>query len=367
MRRQHSGQPANGPPLEQCAQRTVRGDGVQGIGIEDLGPLVGVVAGGIAASEDVTEGAEEGVLLDRLQHGGGLGDLAAQLHLDALAVLEAQVLGLLLEQVGVEVEVLEVHLRVEQVLLVHVDVHHLVALLDRLGQEVLDRVDLVVDVVLLALHVAGEAAHAVVHHHDVGLEGLDQVVQGLQRRDDAAGGHVDVGAEGGDAVVRVGFRIGVHGDVRLVQVRHHGVGDDLLARGLLVDHRLFGDQDRHRRTLGVVVLAGHVQDVGADDLGHVGQDLGQALGVVGLVDVLDVALALLFRDRVADVVDVEAQRLGEVVETLEPEARQWLDHVGIPVCGGGGARGRIIGQTAPRGNLGAGGAFAGIARGTFPA
>src|SRR3546814_4231790 len=36
---------------------------------------------------------------------------------------------------------------------------------------------LVVDVVLLALHVAGEAAHAVVHHHDVGLEALDQVVQ----------------------------------------------------------------------------------------------------------------------------------------------------------------------------------------------
>src|SRR5690606_15236014 len=150
----------------------------------------------------------------------------------------------LLEQVGVEVEVLEMHLRVEQVFLVHVDVDHLVPTLDRLGQEVLDRVDLVVDVVLLALHVAGEAADAVVHHHDVRLEALDQVVQGLQRRDHATRGHVDVGAEGGDAVVRVRFRIGVHGDVRLVQVRHHGVGDDLLAGLLLVDHRLLGDEDR---------------------------------------------------------------------------------------------------------------------------
>src|SRR5690606_23281463 len=118
--------------------------------------------------------------------------------------------------------------RVEDVLLVDVDVQHLVARADVLGQVVLDRVDLVVDVVLAALDVAGEAAHAVVHDHDVGLEALDQVVQGLQRRDHAAGGDVDVGAEGRDAVVRVGFRVGVHGDVRLVQVRDHGVGDHAL-------------------------------------------------------------------------------------------------------------------------------------------
>ncbi len=69
----------------------------------------------------------------------------------------------------------------EDVFLVDVHVEHLVARLDVLGQVVLDRVDAVVDVVLLALHVAGEAAHAVVHHHDVGLERLDQVVERLQR------------------------------------------------------------------------------------------------------------------------------------------------------------------------------------------
>jgi hypothetical protein len=70
----------------------------------------------------------------------------------------------------------------------------------------------------------------------------------------------------------------------------------LLAGGLLVDHRLLGNEDGHRRALRIVVLAGDVEDVGADDLGHVGEDLGQAIGVVGLVDVLDVALALLFGD-----------------------------------------------------------------------
>src|SRR3546814_2004938 len=46
------------------------------------------------------------------------------------------------------------------------------------------------------------------------------------------------------------------------------------------------------------------------------------------VDVLDVALALVLGDGVAHVVDVEAQRLGEVVEALELQARQGLDHGG---------------------------------------
>src|SRR5690606_33166946 len=255
-------------------------------------------------------------------------DLALEQRLDAHALLEREVARLFLEQVGVQVELLHMHLGVEDVLLVHVDVDHLVARTDVLGHVVLDRVDLVVDVVLLALDVAGEATHAVVHHHDVRLEALDQVVQRLQRRDHAAGGHVDVCTEGGDAVLRVRLRVGVHRDVALVQVRDHRVGDDFLAGRLLVDHRLLGDEDGHRGTLRVVVLAGHVEDVGADDAGHVGQDLGQAVGVVRLIDVLDVALALVLGDRIADVVDVEAQRLGEVVEALQPQARQGFDHGG---------------------------------------
>src|SRR5690606_547700 len=77
--------------------------------------------------------------------------------------------------------------------------------------------------------------------------------------------------------------------------------------------------------LGIVVLAGHVEHVRADDVGHVGEDLGQPVGVVFLVDVLDVALALLLGHGVADVVDVERQRLGQVVESLQFEARQRLD------------------------------------------
>src|SRR5690606_25527792 len=109
-------------------------------------------------------------------------DLALEPRLDLHPLLERQVAGALLEQVVVEVEVLQVHLRVEDVFLVDVDVEHLVARADVLGQVVLDRIDLVVDVVLATLDVTGEAAHAVVHDHDVGLQRLDQVVQRLQRR-----------------------------------------------------------------------------------------------------------------------------------------------------------------------------------------
>jgi hypothetical protein len=80
---------------------------------------------------------------------------------------------------------------------------------------------------------------------------------------------------------------------------------------------LLGDQHGHRGALGLVVLAGDVEDVGADDVGHIGQDAGQPLGVVGLVDVGDVGGALLGRVGVADIVDVEAQRLGQVVEAVQ--------------------------------------------------
>src|SRR5690606_36984222 len=82
-----------------------------------------------------------------------------------------------------------------------------------------------------------------------------------------------------------------------------------------------------RGALRVVVLARDVEDVGTDDLGDVGEDLRQPVGVVFLVDVFDVALALVLGDGVAHVVDVEAQGLGEVVESLQLQARQRLDHV----------------------------------------
>jgi hypothetical protein len=73
-------------------------------------------------------------------------------------------------------------------------------------------------------------------------------------------------------------------------------------------------------------LARDVEDVGADDLGDIAEDLGQTIGVVLLIDVLDVALALLLGHRIADVIDVETERLGQIVEALQAQARQRYDH-----------------------------------------
>jgi len=179
-----------------------------------------------------------------------------------------------------------------------------------------------VDVMLLAADVAGEATHPVVHDDDIGLEAVDQVVQRLQGRDAAAGGHIDIRAERADATVGVAFRIGVDGDVALVEVRNHGIrqGTRLLH---VADQRrrivALGDQHGDAGALRFIVLPGHVEDLGTDDGVHVGQYLGQPLGVVHLVDVLDVAALLQLGLGVADVVDVEAQRLGQVVETVQLE------------------------------------------------
>jgi hypothetical protein len=71
--------------------------------------------------------------------------------------------------------------------------------------------------------------------------------------------------------------------------------------------------------LWVVVLAGDVEDVRADDVDDIAENLRQAFGIVLFVDVLDVRLLIFRRLRIADVVDVEAQGLGQVVEPVELE------------------------------------------------
>lgn len=230
--------------------------------------------------------------------------------------------GSVAEQVVLQFEVLEQHLGVEQVLLVHVHVGHLVGLARVVGEIVLDRVDLVVDEMLAPLDVAGEAADPIVDRDDVRVELVDQVVQGLQRGDHSAGGHIDVHAEGRDAVHRMDFRVGMHGDVALVQVRQDGVRQR--ARGLFDlavgrSDRLLGDQDGHAGALGVVVLTRDVQDIGADDVDNIGKNLRQTLRVILFVDVLHVGLEVFGRLGVADVVDVEAQGLRQVVEPVELE------------------------------------------------
>ena len=57
----------------------------------------------------------------------------------------------------------------------------------------------------------------------------------------------------------------------------------------------------------------------ADHLGQLFHDAGQSLGVVLLIDVLDVVALLALGLCVADIVNVKGQCLGQVVKAVELE------------------------------------------------
>ena len=76
---------------------------------------------------------------------------------------------------------LSIVISVKDVFLVDIDVHYLVMLASAARKKILDRIDLVVDAVLFSVQVAGEAAHPIIHDHDVGLERVNQVIQRLPK------------------------------------------------------------------------------------------------------------------------------------------------------------------------------------------
>ena len=208
----------------------------------------------------------------------------------------------------------------EDVLLVHVHVDHLIGVLGVFGQEVLDRIDVVINVVLGAVQIPGHAPHPVVDGDDIGVEAVNQVVQGTQRRNHPAGGYIHIHPEGGNAVIRMGFRIGVHRHMALVQMRHHGIRQRtrgfLIPVGTVRRRLMLSDQHGHTGALGIVILTSHVEHVGTDDLGHIGENLGEPLGIIQLVNILNVLLAMLFRLRIGDIENIETQGFGQVVETM---------------------------------------------------
>ena len=114
----------------------------------------------------------------------------------------------------------------------------------------------------------------------------------------------------------------MHGDVALVEVRKDGFGQRarrLLDLTVSWRHWLFGDQNRHAGALWLVILAGDVEYVCANDVYNIGQNLCKPLGVVFFIDVLHICLLVFRRLGIADVVDVEAQGLGQVVEPVKLE------------------------------------------------
>ena len=252
-------------------------------------------------------GVFEELLEDVLDH------LTAEVGVDLETGLGRQLVDVGVEQVVLEVDLLEQHTGVEQVGLIHVDVVGIVAVERRGVDKVLNGRHIVVHKQLFALNIARKAAHAVVHRDNVRIERADEVVEGGQRRDLAAGGHVDVHAEGRKAGIRMVLGVGVHGDMALVEVRHDGIR---LERRL---HVLLRDQEGDGSALRIVVLLGDVQHMCADHLGQLFHDAGQSLGVVLLIDVLDVVALFSLGLCVADIVNIKGQRLGQVVKAVEFE------------------------------------------------
>jgi hypothetical protein len=62
---------------------------------------------------------------------------------------------------------------------------------------------------------------------------------------------------------------------------------------------------------------GDVEDIGTDDIGNVDQDLGQAFGVISLIDIGDITLLFLGCPGITDIVDIEAERLSQIVKPLK--------------------------------------------------
>ena len=199
----------------------------------------------------------------------------------------------------------------EQVGLVHIDVHRVIPAQNLRVDIVLDGHHVVVQEQLLAVQVPGEAPHTVVHGDDVRIEGANQIVQCGQGRDLPAGGHVNIHPEGGQERFGVVLGVGVHRDMALIQVAQHRIP----RRG----HRALGDEDSHRGPLGVIVLPGDIQHLGADHIRQGGEDIGQALRVILLVDIGDIVPLLPGRFGVTHVINVKTEGLCQIVEPIEAQ------------------------------------------------
>ena len=80
---------------------------------------------------------------------------------------------------------------------------------------------------------------------------------------------------------------------------------------------LFGNQHGDAGALRIVILVGDIENIGADNVGDVGQNLRQALSIVGVVNIFDIVAPRRGRLGVANIVYVKAQRFGEIIEAMQ--------------------------------------------------
>ncbi len=199
----------------------------------------------------------------------------------------------------------------ENIFLIHIHVNHLVTFLRIQGNIVLNRRDFMIYIMFFAGNIAGKAAHFIVHGHHIGFKAVNQVIERFQRRNPAAGGNVNIGTKGANAVIWMTFRISVYSNMAFIQMREHRFrqGAGRLAVHAGRRRRLaLGDQHGNAGTLRFIVLAGDIKNLCADDFGDILKDLGQFIGIISFIDIFDISL-LLFSRSVTDVIDIETERL----------------------------------------------------------
>ena len=209
----------------------------------------------------------------------------------------------------------------EDIGLIHIHIHRIVMLQGGRINVILNGGNIVVDEKLLAAHIPGKAPNPVVNGDDIRVKAADQVIEGVQRRNGAAGGHVDIHPEGRDCIVRVILRKGVDCHMALVQVRMHRSALPVTQITGFIDHFriqfLFSDQHIHRCALGLIILLGNIQYTGTDHLRHITENIGQTLGIVLLIDICNIVLLLPGAFGIAHIINIKTQGFCQVIEAIQ--------------------------------------------------
>ena len=238
-------------------------------------------------------------------------------------LFRGQLVDVLLEQVVLEVNLLDEQLGVKNIGLINIDVDSIILSQRGVVDIILNGSDVVVDEELLAEHITGEATHTVVNGDDIRIKAGDQIIERIQRRDGTAGRNIYVHTEGGDGIIGVILGESVHRDMAPIKMSVYNFGcigqSAQIARrvnGILVQ-LLLGDQHVHRSALRLVILFGDIEDPCTDHFGHIAEYLRQSFGIVLLVDILYIILLLLLSLSITDIVNIEAEGLGQVIKTVK--------------------------------------------------
>lgn len=109
-------------------------------------------------------------------------------------------------------------------------------------------------------------------------------------------------------------------DVAFIQMSDKRVFFDAWVRRRTVVMTL---RDKHRDgcSLWVIIFPGNIKNVCADDGADLGQDIGQSFGIVCFINVFNIFLVVLRCPSIANVVNVEAKRLGQIIEAQQLQFR----------------------------------------------